>query len=393
MSHSQLLGTPFDALIHSPLARAAETAAIIWGGLKGAHPRCGAAAVASSPSLREIDLHSFQGLAKAAALAAPASSPHAAAYAVWQADPAAFAIDGHFPVRDLWARAEAAWGEVLLGGGGGGGGGGRPRSAAAAPPPPPPPPPASTLVVAHNAVNQALLGVALGLPPSAFRRLAQANGGASEVRLEPRGGGGGATRPLASPPLSPAACVVRLNDRGAAAGPDVRPAKGGRALVVLVAVGEEEKEGGGGGSRAAAVGRALRGGGGAGGPPPARGWATLRSPTVPAGAASALTAAGGLAVGEVAEAPDTSWGALAGRAVGGAAAASPALLLVLARPAEVEVALAAAAGLPPPPPGGGGLPPFAAPAWSVSCVEVDAGWEGGAAAVIRGTGWTLRGRE
>ena len=48
----QLAGEEFDALYSSPLRRSAETAEIIWGGRGGA--------VAVLPSLREVDLYSFQ---------------------------------------------------------------------------------------------------------------------------------------------------------------------------------------------------------------------------------------------------------------------------------------------------------------------------------------------
>ena len=48
----QLRSSKFDALIHSPLARAAETAKIVWG------PREGPVTVV--PSLREIDLYTFE---------------------------------------------------------------------------------------------------------------------------------------------------------------------------------------------------------------------------------------------------------------------------------------------------------------------------------------------
>jgi probable phosphoglycerate mutase len=47
-----------------------------------------------------------------------------------------------------------------------------------------------TLVVAHNAVNQALLAVALGLPPSYFRKLPQSNAASNEVCLSPGPGPG-----------------------------------------------------------------------------------------------------------------------------------------------------------------------------------------------------------
>ena len=45
----------------------------------------------------------------------------------------------------------------------------------------------SALVVAHNAVNQALLNTALDLPPSFFRRLLQSNAATSVIDFQPNG--------------------------------------------------------------------------------------------------------------------------------------------------------------------------------------------------------------
>ena len=47
----------------------------------------------------------------------------------------------------------------------------------------------SALVVAHKAVNQAMLNTALGLPPTFFRRLLQSNGATSVVDFQPNGDG------------------------------------------------------------------------------------------------------------------------------------------------------------------------------------------------------------
>ena len=49
---SQLRSSDFDALIHSPLARAAETARIVWGDREGP--------VTELPTLREVDLYAMQ---------------------------------------------------------------------------------------------------------------------------------------------------------------------------------------------------------------------------------------------------------------------------------------------------------------------------------------------
>jgi broad specificity phosphatase PhoE len=60
------------------------------------------------------------------------------AYKQWQKDAANFTIDGHYPVRELWARAKNCWTKILSHNG------------------------QSILVVAHNAVNQALVATAIG---------------------------------------------------------------------------------------------------------------------------------------------------------------------------------------------------------------------------------------
>jgi len=57
---------------------------------------------------------------------------------MWQKDAANFEIDGHYPVRELWERAQSCWQSILNSDGN------------------------SILVVAHNAVNQALVATATG---------------------------------------------------------------------------------------------------------------------------------------------------------------------------------------------------------------------------------------
>ena len=130
----------FDVMFASPLKRAARTSQIVWG------PRRGTSVVL--PSLREVDLYSFQGLDKSAG-----RNAHPEAYETWQQRPAEFSIDGHWPVRELWHRASLAWQDILQS----------------------PDVKDTALVVAHNAVNQALICSALGLTPLHFRRLTQTN--------------------------------------------------------------------------------------------------------------------------------------------------------------------------------------------------------------------------
>ena len=139
----------FDALVASPLKRAAKTARIVWGARQGPETVL--------PSLREIDLYSFQGLDKSAGRTA-----HPEAYDTWQQRPVEFTIDGHSPARELWYRASLAWQDILKS----------------------PHVTDSVLVVAHNAVNQALICTALGLSPLHFRRITQTNAAFSVLDIE-----------------------------------------------------------------------------------------------------------------------------------------------------------------------------------------------------------------
>ncbi|BDA42581.1 probable phosphoglycerate mutase GpmB at N-terminal half [Coccomyxa sp. Obi] len=184
----------FDALFHSPLARADQTAQIIWGSREGP--------ITVLPSLREIDLYSFQGLLKH-----EGKARYGDQYKQWQKDAAAFMIDGQAPVRELWYRSSLAWQQIL--------GVDDVRNA---------------LVVAHNAVNQALLNTALGLPPTFFRRLTQTNAATSVVDFQPNG-----THP-------PSRIIDRMNQ--APGSPFGAPKPGnGRLVLVRVGVAEGFKEG------------------------------------------------------------------------------------------------------------------------------------------------------
>ncbi|KAK9126483.1 hypothetical protein Scep_015329 [Stephania cephalantha] len=121
--------------------------------------------------LREIDLYSFQGLLKH-----EGKERFGEAYRKWQIDAPNFNIDGHYPVRELWARARDCWNKILIHEG------------------------KSVLVVAHNAVNQALVATAIGLSTEYFRVLLQSNCGVSVLDFTPRLDDG-----------SPHICLNRLN--------------------------------------------------------------------------------------------------------------------------------------------------------------------------------------
>lgn len=72
-------------------------------------------------------------------------------------------ISFEYTCRELWFRASLAWQQIL-----GDQSGNR-----------------NTLLVAHNAVNQALVATAIGLPPTYFRRLLQNNAATTVLDFQP----------------------------------------------------------------------------------------------------------------------------------------------------------------------------------------------------------------
>ncbi|XP_010520410.1 PREDICTED: probable 2-carboxy-D-arabinitol-1-phosphatase [Tarenaya hassleriana] len=162
-SRQMLVDDSFDVCFSSPLKRSKKTADIIWGN-RGNE-------MITEFDLREIDLYSFQGLLKN-----EGKAKFGPAYRQWQVDPANFNIDGHYPVRELWSRGRSCWDKILA------------HESK------------SILVVAHNAVNQALVATAIGLGTEYFRVLLQSNCGVSVLDFTPRADGG-----------SPHICLNRLN--------------------------------------------------------------------------------------------------------------------------------------------------------------------------------------
>ncbi|KAL3718250.1 hypothetical protein ACJRO7_003394 [Eucalyptus globulus] len=162
-SRLMLINDSFDVCFTSPLARSKRTAEIIWGAREED--------MISESDLREIDLYSFQGLLKH-----EGKAKFGTAFRQWQVDAANFCIDGHYPVRELWQRARDCWNKILAH---------ESRS---------------VLVVAHNAVNQALVATAIGLGTEYFRILLQSNCGVSVLDFTPGAEGG-----------SPFICLNRLN--------------------------------------------------------------------------------------------------------------------------------------------------------------------------------------
>ncbi|KAG8484828.1 hypothetical protein CXB51_021158 [Gossypium anomalum] len=124
-SRQMLIDDSFDICFSSPLIRSKRTAEIIWGTREDE--------IITDSDLREIDLYSFQGLLKH-----EGKAKFGPAFRQWQVDAANFNIDGHYPVRELWGRARNCWTKILA------------HESK------------SVLVVAHNAVNQALVATAIG---------------------------------------------------------------------------------------------------------------------------------------------------------------------------------------------------------------------------------------
>ncbi|KAK1411934.1 hypothetical protein QVD17_32799 [Tagetes erecta] len=162
-SRQMLLHDSFDICFSSPLKRSKRTAEVIWGSRKEE--------ILTDIDLREIDLYSFQGLLKHEGIA-----KYGTAFQQWQKDAPNFNLDGHYPVRELWDRASSCWKRILVHDS------------------------SSVLVVAHNAVNQALVATAMGLGTEYFRVLLQSNCGVSVLDFVPRPEGG-----------SPYICLNRLN--------------------------------------------------------------------------------------------------------------------------------------------------------------------------------------
>nr|GMD25481.1 probable 2-carboxy-D-arabinitol-1-phosphatase [Ipomoea batatas] len=183
------------AACSSPLQRSKRTAEIIWDARKEE--------ILTEFDLREIDLYSFQGLLKN-----EGKAKYGAAYRQWQIDAPNFNIDGHYPVRELWARAKSCWEKILL------------HESK------------SILVVAHNAVNQALVATAIGLGTEYFRILLQSNCGVSVLDFTPQPEGG-----------TPNICLNRLNQTPGS--PVATGGSGGRKTskrIILVCHGVSESD-------------------------------------------------------------------------------------------------------------------------------------------------------
>jgi len=145
-----LVGIPFNQVYASPLKRAYQTATTIVEGLRSHLPEIPSPEAVDT--LKEIDLPIWEGLSFDEA---KARDPEI--YAAWRNDPANCKMtlaDGteFYPVRSLYDRATQFWTEML-----------------------PKHPGETVLIVAHSAINRALIATALGKGPEIHEQLGQAN--------------------------------------------------------------------------------------------------------------------------------------------------------------------------------------------------------------------------
>jgi broad specificity phosphatase PhoE len=141
-----------DRIVVSPKLRTRETLA----GIAAAHPGVEEAAAALRAGLREIELTGWEGRLRSDVTADPDSSSHPDAdgerWRRWKRDPIGFTFDedGHAPLGDMWQRAGEEWDSLK-------------ENALSATEP------STTLVVAHGALNRALVLHMLGLPVERWR--------------------------------------------------------------------------------------------------------------------------------------------------------------------------------------------------------------------------------
>ncbi|MBD0336889.1 MAG: histidine phosphatase family protein [Cyanobacteria bacterium Co-bin13] len=148
-----LAGIPFDAVWSSPLQRARKTAELILGELQQALPNIPAAQ--HSDDLKEISLPLWEGLSFT-----DAEANYPEEYRAWRQDPLNFVMQvpgetgttAFYPVREVHQQAERFWQHLLANHAG-----------------------QTVLVVAHSAINRALIATAIGLGPEGHNSLYQAN--------------------------------------------------------------------------------------------------------------------------------------------------------------------------------------------------------------------------
>ncbi|MEO0536923.1 MAG: histidine phosphatase family protein [Cyanobacteria bacterium P01_A01_bin.123] len=155
---SALLGISFDAVYASSLQRASQTAALVVAMLRSQTPNL--PDPICQDTLKEISLPLWEGLSFEAA-----ETKYPTEYKAWRQQPEAFCMqlpkdqdsgdggtEAFYPMRELYQRAQEFW-QTLL----------------------PNHPGQTILVVAHSAINRALISVALDIGPEKHNQLDQAN--------------------------------------------------------------------------------------------------------------------------------------------------------------------------------------------------------------------------
>ncbi len=153
-----LKGIAIDTIYCSPLQRAARTAALITETLEQGHePK-------STNLLKEISLPLWEAMSFA-----DVEAQYPEDYRAWRHDPnelkmavpsADGTIQDFYPVRAIWQQASAFWQGLLEQHQG-----------------------QTVLLVAHSAINRALVGTAIGLGPEALNRMYQTNCGISVLNF------------------------------------------------------------------------------------------------------------------------------------------------------------------------------------------------------------------
>ncbi|CAM9614797.1 unnamed protein product [Discosporangium mesarthrocarpum] len=137
-----------STVVVSPMRRAQQTLDCVREEMKRVGKDFSTVEVVTD--IREIELFEWQGKLKD-----DLKNEMPEDYAMWKADPTNFNLGGRYPARDLWVRARSSWEEIWS-----------LESIKNQ---------RKTLVVAHNAINQALLWTALGADVSLFRKLSWPN--------------------------------------------------------------------------------------------------------------------------------------------------------------------------------------------------------------------------
>ncbi|NEQ53340.1 MAG: histidine phosphatase family protein [Leptolyngbya sp. SIO3F4] len=150
-------GISIDAVYCSPLKRAAQTAALITETVGGLTPQ-------ATDLLKEISLPLWEAMSFT-----DVEAQYPEEYRAWRQDPKELKmsvkqLDGttqvFYPVRAIWQQAVEFWQQLLKQNQG-----------------------KTVLVVAHSAINRALIGTAIGLGPEALNRLYQSNCGVSVLNF------------------------------------------------------------------------------------------------------------------------------------------------------------------------------------------------------------------